>query len=116
MLISNQPNWQSHMHMPKTLSFVIAVASAVGFASSSAAQTGGAGGPTTYGSYSNSYTAPAWGQASPGAWGTYSGNVGQGGWQYNRTPQPNEPTSGVYPNTSQGTGVFTLPRRGRNPP
>ena len=74
-------------------------------------------GPTTYGSYSSSYTAPSWGQASPGAWGTYSGNLGQNGWQYNRVPQANEPTSGVYPNAGQGTGgagAFTLPRRGRN--
>jgi hypothetical protein len=74
---------------------------------------------TQSGNLSNTYTAPAWGQASPGTWGTYSGNVGQGGWQYNRTPQPNQPASGVDPNAAQGSGnagSFTLPRRGRNPP
>jgi hypothetical protein len=99
--------------MRKTLNLVVVVTSAVVCASSAGAQTPG---QNTSGSYSNTYPAPAWGQTSPGAWGTHSGNVGQGGWQYNRTPQANQPAgNSAYPNaTSRPFGRSNpLTTRGR---
>jgi hypothetical protein len=97
--------------MRKTLSLVVGVASAIVWASSSEAQTPG---QTTYGSYSNTYTAPAWGQTGPGPWGTQSGNIGQGGWQYNGTPQANQPAGNTaYPNAS--SRPFGSPSGSYNP-
>ena len=84
--------------MRKAISLVIGGILAIVCASSGEAQTSG---QTTYGNYSNTYTAPAWGQTGSGAWGTQSGNIGQGGWQYNRAPQANQPAgNSTYPNAT----------------
>jgi hypothetical protein len=54
------------------------------------------------GTMQNTYGAPNWGQVgSSSSWGTQSGNIGQGGWQYNRTPQANQPAgNSAYPNAT----------------
>jgi hypothetical protein len=84
--------------MRKTLGLVVAVTSAIIYASSSEAQTSG---QTTSGSYSNTYQAPNWGPAGSNTWGTQSGAIGQGGWQYNSTPQANQPAgNSAYPNAT----------------
>jgi hypothetical protein len=71
--------------------------------------------PTQDGAFSGSYAAPPWGQVPPPAWGTYSSSIGRGGWNYNRTLQPTEPTggiadgnlpSGAFSNPATGGGLF----------
>jgi hypothetical protein len=53
------------------------------------------------GTIQNTYTAPNWGQAGSNSWGTQSGNIGQGGWQYDRMPQANQPSNNsAYPNAT----------------
>jgi hypothetical protein len=83
---------------------------ALGFASVSHAQ----------GTAQNTYGAPNWGQHGASQWGTQSGTIGQGGWQYNGTPQANQPAgNSAYPNAtsrpfgSQSDSYNPLTSRGR---
>jgi hypothetical protein len=63
--------------------------------------TGPSFGQTQSGGSSGTYGAPTWGQAGSSTWGTQSGNIGQGGWQYNRGPQANQPAgNSAYPNAN----------------
>jgi hypothetical protein len=70
---------------------------------------------TQYGDFSARYNSPGWGQSGLTAWGTYSGNLGQGGWNYNKQLQPNEPVGSVllpnqlnssFDNVRTGAGLF----------
>jgi hypothetical protein len=70
------------------------------------------------------YATPLWGQSGPPRWGQYSGNVGGGGWQYNRTLKSGEPEGAILNPNQAGSSagppsIFSHPDTrllGRNAP
>jgi hypothetical protein len=88
---------------------IIAAAFVVAWCSVAAAQSPM---PTQNGEMSKAYHAPSWGHSGVTAWGTYSGNIGQGGWHYQKQLGPNEPLSSVLADPNALNSNFANPRTG----
>jgi hypothetical protein len=67
---------------------------------------------TQYGNMNKVYSAPSWGHSGVTGWGTYSGNIGQGGWHYQKQLGPNEPVSSVLADPNTLNSSFANPRTG----